>query len=81
MAQEPTKDKRTTGLYGKFTIRRNDGTDAAGEKHDGCEYFVLDLTTSTPAPRCWPTQAPARWITRCWRVTFGRRRGWLATAT
>ena len=32
------------GLYGKFSVGRTDGTDAPGKKHDGCEYFVLDLT-------------------------------------
>ena len=32
------------GLYGKFNIERTDGRSAPGEKHDGCEYFVLDLT-------------------------------------
>lgn len=32
------------GLYEKYTIRRTDGTDAPGEKHEECEYFVLDLT-------------------------------------
>lgn len=31
------------GLYGKYAIRRNDGTDAPGEKHEKCRYFVLDL--------------------------------------
>lgn len=34
----------TKGLYGKFIVRRTDGRDQPGEKHDGCEYFVLDLT-------------------------------------
>lgn len=34
------KDK---GLFNKFHVHRVDGRDAAGEKHDGCEYFVLDL--------------------------------------
>lgn len=38
----PAPDKR--GLYGKFRIERADGRDARGEKHDGCDYFVLDLT-------------------------------------
>ncbi len=33
----------TRGLYGKFVINRIDGTDSPGEKHDGCDYFVLDL--------------------------------------
>ena len=39
-----TIDKRTTGLYHKFNVRRTDGTSEPGQKHDGCEYFVLDLT-------------------------------------
>ena len=37
-------DKRSTGLYAKFTVTRTDGKSAPGEKHDGCEYFVLDVT-------------------------------------
>lgn len=37
-------DKRTTGLIHKFSVTRTDGTDAPGGKHDGCDYFVLDLT-------------------------------------
>lgn len=33
------------GLYNKFNvIRRTDGSSAPGRKHDGCRYFVLDLT-------------------------------------
>jgi hypothetical protein len=32
------------GLYEKFYIERVDGRSAPGEKHDGCSYFVLDLT-------------------------------------
>ena len=36
--------KKEIGLYGKFRIERTDGRSAKGEKHDGCEYFVLDLT-------------------------------------
>lgn len=34
----------TRGLYEKFIISRTDGTSDPGEKHDGCDYFVLDLT-------------------------------------
>lgn len=34
----------TRGLYAKFHVSRNDGTSGPGEKHYGCEYFVLDLT-------------------------------------
>ena len=33
-----------TGIYNKFTVTRTDGTDAPGEKHDGCDYFVIDVT-------------------------------------
>jgi hypothetical protein len=33
-----------TGLYGKFNVSRTDGTDRPGSKHDGCRYFVLDVT-------------------------------------
>ena len=34
----------TRGLYEKFIVHRRDGKSLVGEKHDGCEYFVLDLT-------------------------------------
>lgn len=34
----------TRPLYNKFQVRRTDGRDAPGEKHDDCTYFVLDLT-------------------------------------
>lgn len=32
------------GNPGKFQVSRTDGRDAPGEKHEGCQYFVLDLT-------------------------------------
>lgn len=32
------------GLYRKYRVERTDGTSAEGQKHHGCEYFVLDLT-------------------------------------
>lgn len=35
---------KTRGLYGKFHVHRRDGTSAAGGKHYGCDYFVLDMT-------------------------------------
>ncbi len=34
----------TRGLYPKFTVMRTDGRSSPGEKHDDCEYFVLDMT-------------------------------------
>lgn len=38
-----TIDDTEVGIYRKYDIRRTDGRDAPGEKHDGCHYFVLDL--------------------------------------
>jgi hypothetical protein len=37
-------DDKNRGLYGKFIVERTDGRSAPGEKHENCEYFVLDLT-------------------------------------
>lgn len=36
------RDQR--GWHNKFRVARIDGEHKAGKKHDGCEYFVLDLT-------------------------------------
>ncbi len=33
----------TRGVYRKFEVRRTDGASEPGLKHDGCNYFVLDL--------------------------------------
>lgn len=35
---------KTRGLYEKFHVVRVDSQSLAGQKHDGCDYFVLDLT-------------------------------------
>lgn len=32
------------GLIHKFNVERTDGTSKPGQKHDGCDYWVLDLT-------------------------------------
>ncbi len=37
-------DNKERGLYDKFSVWRKDGRSEVGEKHRGCEYFVLDLT-------------------------------------
>lgn len=42
---------KTRGIYGKFIVRRTDERDQPGEKHDGCEYFVLDLSHDPHANR------------------------------
>ena len=44
MGGEPGCDQKNRGLYGKYLVSRTDKSDFAGKKHDGCEYFVLDLT-------------------------------------
>lgn len=31
-------------IFCKFSVVRADGRDGPGLKHDGCEYFVLDVT-------------------------------------
>lgn len=36
--------EQAQGLGQRYTVRRVDGRDGPGEKHDGCDYFVLDLT-------------------------------------
>ena len=36
--------QRNTGIYEKFKIERTDGESFIGGKHDGCDYFVLDIT-------------------------------------
>lgn len=39
---QPTQ--RTTGVYNKFTVYRNDGRDKPGGDRHGAQYFVLDVT-------------------------------------
>ncbi len=37
-------DRRHQGLINKFKkVERADGSSAPGGRHDGCEYFVLDI--------------------------------------
>lgn len=38
------------GLYNKFFVERTDGKSTEGQKHHGCEYFVLDLNHDKYAP-------------------------------
>jgi hypothetical protein len=41
---------KTKGLYNKFTVTRTDGSSAPGVRHEGCQYFVLDLEHDKHAP-------------------------------
>lgn len=43
-------ERQTTGIYHKFNVTRVDGAHQPGHKHDGCKYFVLDLTHDKHAP-------------------------------
>lgn len=36
-------DDRHRGVYGKYDVKRTDGSSERGGKHDGCSYFVLDI--------------------------------------
>lgn len=35
---------KTRGMFHKFNVSRTDGSSAIGGKHEGCSYFVLDMT-------------------------------------
>lgn len=55
---------RDQGLYEKFTVVRNDGKSAPGEKHENCSYFVLDLTHDNhaiPALRAYAESCKAEY--------------------
>ncbi len=41
--RDTNKTAEQQGLFRKFVVRRTDGSDSPGGKHDGCEYFVLDV--------------------------------------
>jgi hypothetical protein len=42
-------NQKELGIYQKFNVTRTDGKDAPGGKHEGDEYFVLNLTTDKHA--------------------------------
>lgn len=37
------KSNKTRGVYRRFRVERVDGRSEPGEKHHGCDYWVLDL--------------------------------------
>jgi hypothetical protein len=41
---------KSRGIYQKFIVKRTDGRDLPGEKHEKCQYFVLDITHDKHAP-------------------------------
>lgn len=56
-------DSSTRGLYRKFDVRRTDGSDGPGGKHDQCSYFVLDMTHdkhAIPALRAYARSCKAK---------------------
>lgn len=70
-------------LHDKFRVSRTDGTDAPGGRHDGCEYFVIDVTHDEHARRALAAYADACAVNRPklaasmrqrWGLTDGRWR-------
>lgn len=51
-----TGHDRERGLYRKYGVQRVDGR---ADKHEGCEYFVLDLTHDMFAPAALTAYADA----------------------
>jgi hypothetical protein len=41
--RDAAKGATEQGLFDKFKVYRTDGSDRPGGKHEGCEYFVLDV--------------------------------------
>ena len=41
--RDPSKPDTEQGLFQKFIVTRTDGSSGPGGKHEGCEYFVLDI--------------------------------------
>lgn len=39
----PAKDDTQLGIYEKYRVTRTDGRSERGQRHEGCQYFVLDL--------------------------------------
>lgn len=41
--RDTSKPAEGQGIFHKFTVNRVDGSDQPGGKHEGCDYFVLDM--------------------------------------
>ena len=50
LERDPNRPAEEQGLFRKFVVSRVDGSDQPGGKHDGCQYFVLDMTHDEHAP-------------------------------
>jgi hypothetical protein len=57
--RDTSKPAEQQGLFRKFIVRRTDGSDAPGGKHEGCEYFVLDTKHDAHAPTALAAYARA----------------------
>lgn len=42
--RDSSKPAEQQGVFKKFEVLRMDGSHLPGRKHEGCNYFVLDLT-------------------------------------
>lgn len=49
-ARDPARSDTEQGLFQKFVVTRTDGSSGPGGKHEGCEYFVLDIDHDPHAP-------------------------------
>lgn len=56
---DPSKPAAERGLYRKFEIKRTDGRDQPGGKHEHCEYFVIDVTHDVHAKAALEAYAQA----------------------
>lgn len=57
--RDPALTNQQQGVYRKFWVRRTDGSDLPGGKHEGCEYFVLDIDHDKFAPAALEAYADA----------------------
>lgn len=70
------------GLYRKFEVKRTNGTDGPGQKHDGCRYFVLDLDHdefSEPAIRAYMWACKDKFpalASDLWKILWLRKDQW-----
>jgi hypothetical protein len=55
--RDPSIPTEQQGLFRKFDVRRVDGSDRPGGKHEGCRYYVLDLDHDQHAPAAMRTYA------------------------
>lgn len=61
--RDTSKPAEQQGLFRKFDVKRTDGSDGPGGKHEGCEYFVLDVNHDPHARAALAAYAKSVWST------------------